>query len=130
MRVLYAILGGVALLVLVRMSVFTVDPTEFVYLTQFGAPVAIYDGGARDSDAGLHFRWPWPIQSLQRLDRRLQYFDLPATELLTHDAEGKGVDQTLTVEAYPGQAHRRPAWRPGRGDAAERPGQHGHAAER
>jgi membrane protease subunit HflC len=100
MRVLYSVLGVVALVVLVRMSIFTVDPTEFVYLTQFGAHVATYDGGANDSDAGLHFRWPWPIQSLQRLDRRLQHFDLPATELLTHDAEGKGVDQTLTVEAY------------------------------
>jgi membrane protease subunit HflC len=100
MRVVYAILGVVVLVVLLRMSAFTVDPTEFVYLTQFGAPVATYDGGARDSDAGLHFRWPWPIQSLQRLDRRLQQFDLPSTELLTHDAEGKGVDQTLTVDAY------------------------------
>jgi membrane protease subunit HflC len=40
------------------------------------------------------------VQSVQRLDRRLQYFDLPATELLTHDPLGKTVDKTLTVEAY------------------------------
>ncbi|MCC6418113.1 MAG: protease modulator HflC [Gemmataceae bacterium] len=82
------------------MSVFTVDPTAFAYVTQFGAPVETYDGGARASEAGLHFRWPWPIQSVQSLDRRLQYFDLPATELLTHDAQGKTIDQTLTVEAF------------------------------
>jgi membrane protease subunit HflC len=89
----------VGLLVLARMSVFTVDPTEFVYVTEFGAPVAVYDG-ARQDDAGLHLRWPWPVQSVQRFDRRLQHFDLPATELLTHDPDGKTIDKTLTVEAY------------------------------
>jgi membrane protease subunit HflC len=99
MRVLWITVGVVGLLVLARMSVFTVDPTEFVYVTEFGAPVAVYDG-ARPDEAGLHLRWPWPIQSLQRLDRRLQHFDLPATELLTHDAVGKTVDKNLTVEAY------------------------------
>ncbi len=100
MRIFWLTLGVVVLLVVARMSVFTVDPTEFVYVTQFGAPVATYDGGAQDSDAGLHFRWPWPVQSVQRLDRRLQHFDLPATELLTHDPDGKTIDKTLTVEAY------------------------------
>jgi membrane protease subunit HflC len=98
MRV-WLILAGVGLLVVARMSVFTVDPTEFVYVTEFGAPVAIYDG-ARPEDAGLHLRWPWPVQSVQRIDRRLQHFDLPATELLTHDPDGKTIDKTLTVEAY------------------------------
>jgi membrane protease subunit HflC len=82
------------------MSFFTVDPTEYVYVTQFGRHVATYDGAARDTDAGLHWRWPWPIQSVQRLDRRLQHFDPPGTELLTHDAEGKTIDKTLVVEAY------------------------------
>ena len=41
------------------LSVFTVDRTEFVYLTQFGRHVATYDG-ADDDEAGLHFNWPWP----------------------------------------------------------------------
>jgi membrane protease subunit HflC len=99
MRVLWLILAVIGLLVMARMSVFTVDPTEFVYVTEFGAPVAIYDG-VRPEDAGLHLRWPWPVQSVQRLDRRLQHFDLPATELLTHDPDGKTIDKTLTVEAY------------------------------
>jgi modulator of FtsH protease HflC len=99
MRVLWLIVGVVGLLILARMSLFTVDPTEFAYVTEFGAPVAVYDG-ARPDDAGLHLRWPWPVQSVQRLDRRLQHFDLPATELLTHDPDGKTIDKTLTVEAY------------------------------
>jgi membrane protease subunit HflC len=98
----------VACAVLARMSVFTVDPTEYVYVMQFGRHVATYDGSLTDTDAGLHFRWPWPIQAVRRVDRRVQSFDLPPTELLTRDpgtklpGQGKGgtIDKTLTVEAY------------------------------
>jgi membrane protease subunit HflC len=100
MRAFLIVTAVIVAVVLVRMSFFTVDPTEYVYVTQFGRHVATYDGAARDTDAGLHWRWPWPIQSVQRLDRRLQHFDPPGTELLTHDAEGKTIDKTLTVEAY------------------------------
>ena len=88
---LAAVVGG--------LSVFTVDRTEFVYLTQFGRPIAVFDG-ADDSQAGLHFRLPWPIQSVQRLDRRLQYFDLPGEELLTRDPKKNTIDKTLTIDAY------------------------------
>jgi membrane protease subunit HflC len=89
------------------MSAFTVNPAEYVYLTEFGRHVATFDGGQTATDAGLHFCWPWPIQTVRRLDRRLQYFDLPSIELLTRDpgdgidrGGGSGVDKTLTVEAY------------------------------
>jgi membrane protease subunit HflC len=99
MRWFISLLVLVALLAAARMSFFTVDPTEFVYVTQFGRHVATYDGADRDGDAGLHLRWPW-VQSVQRLDRRLQVFDLPVAELLTHDPEGNMVDKTITVEAY------------------------------
>src|SRR5436305_1001137 len=44
MRYIWLTFAAVVLVVVVRMSVFTVDPTEFVYVTQFGAPVAVYDG--------------------------------------------------------------------------------------
>src|SRR5215472_9972303 len=81
------------------MCVFTVDRTEYVYLTQFGAPLATFDG-ANDEQAGLHFKWPWPVQSVQRLDRRLQYFDLPGAELLTRDPKRNTIDRTLTLDAY------------------------------
>jgi membrane protease subunit HflC len=84
---------------LVRSSLFTVDRTEFVYLTQFGRPIATFDG-ANSAEAGLHFKWPAPIQLVQRLDSRLQYFDLPGAELLTIVPGGSGVDKTLTVDAY------------------------------
>src|SRR6516165_11294925 len=100
MRKLLIVVALVVVAVLLRVSFFTVDPTEFVYLTQFGRHVATYDGGDADSDAGLHWRWPWPIQSVQRLDRRLQVFDLPEIELLTRDDKGETIDKTITVDAY------------------------------
>src|SRR5579884_3215165 len=85
--------------VVAPMCVFTVDRTEYVYLTQFGKHIETFDGGD-DAQAGLHFKWPWPIQSVQRLDRRLQYFDLPGAELLTRDPKRNTIDRTLTLDAY------------------------------
>jgi membrane protease subunit HflC len=76
-------------------SYFTVDRTEFVYVTQFGRHVATYDG---ETDAGWHWKLPWPVQSVQRLDRRLQVFDLPETEVLTRDRQT--IDKTLTIGAF------------------------------
>jgi membrane protease subunit HflC len=94
------IVGLIVLLYVVFTSFVTVDPTVFVYVTQFGRPEAIYDGGDNDNDAGLHLRLPSPIQSVQRLDRRLQVFDLPGIELLTRDRSKGTIDKTLTIDAY------------------------------
>ncbi|MBI1915580.1 MAG: hypothetical protein HYS12_12730 [Planctomycetes bacterium] len=107
------VVGCVLLGVLARLCVFTVDRTEFVYLTQFGRHVATYDG-ADEEQAGLHFRWPWPIQSVLRVDRRSQVLDLPAAELVTKDPrQGGTVDKTLAVDAYV-------VWRVPDADAVER----------
>src|SRR5580700_3141147 len=105
MRKVVLVMLGLGLVVLAYLSLFTVDPTEYVYVTQFGRHVATYDGSLTETDAGLHWRWPWPIQGLRRVDRRLQSFDLPATELLTREPGDKGaeknqggkIDKTLTV---------------------------------
>jgi membrane protease subunit HflC len=78
---------------------FTVDRSQYVYVTQLGRPIATYDG-ANDEQAGLHVRWPWPIQSLYVIDRRLQSFDLSETELLTHDAARDTIDRTLAVSGF------------------------------
>src|SRR5437870_4798408 len=87
----------VVVLLAANSSCYSVDRGEYVYVTQFGRHMITYDG---ESDAGLHFKLPWPIQSVQRLDRRLQVFDLPSAELLTHDPEGQTIDRTLTISAY------------------------------
>ncbi len=90
----------VLLLGIVRLTAYTVDASEYVYVTLLGKPAGTFDGSVADQGAGLHFGWPWPIETVQRLDRRLQYFDLPATEILTHDPDGKTIDKTLSIEAY------------------------------
>src|SRR5436190_2913180 len=90
----------IVLLLLIALSasaVYTVDRAEYVYVTQFGQHRATFDGAI---DGGLHVKLPWPVQSVQRLDSRLQTFDLPETELLTHDATGQTIDKTITVVAY------------------------------
>jgi membrane protease subunit HflC len=96
---LFLILGVAGLALLGRLCLFTVDRTEFVYLTQFGRHVETFDG-ADPAQAGLHLKWPWPVQSVQALDRRLQFFDLPGAELLTRDPRGNTIDKTLTIDAY------------------------------
>jgi membrane protease subunit HflC len=93
--IVFIVLGVLA----VRGSLYTVDRTEFVYLTQFGRHVATFDG-ADDADAGLHVKWPWPVQAVQRVDRRLQYFDLPGAELSTRDVQRNTIDKMLTIDAY------------------------------
>jgi membrane protease subunit HflC len=105
------LLAIVAIVILLWSSTFTVDASEYAYLTQFGRRVAVLDGGS-DSEAGLHFKWPWPVQSVQRLDRRLQSFDLPGAELLTRDPGGNTIDKTLTIDACV-------CWRIGGADGAD-----------
>jgi membrane protease subunit HflC len=84
-------------LVWARTAFYAVDYAEFAYVTRFGEPVATLDGS---SDAGLHVKLPWPVDSVLRIDRRLQAFDLPAVESLTRDPTAKTVDKTLAVDAF------------------------------
>src|SRR5438552_2171929 len=97
MRTFFIIVLVLVLVIVTRLSLYSVDAAEYAYVTQLGRHVATFDG-ADSEGAGLHGGWPW--QSVTRFDRRLQHFDLPATELLTHDPEGKTIDKTLTVEAF------------------------------
>ncbi|MBX9681927.1 MAG: protease modulator HflC [Gemmataceae bacterium] len=86
-------------LVLTAWSFYTVDAAEYAYVTVLGRPVAIHDGSKPD-EAGLHFGWPWPIQSVRRIDRRLQSFDLAENEFLTRDRKFKAIDKTLTIQGF------------------------------
>jgi len=94
---LFLVLGIVALIAL-RWSFFTVDATEYVYVTVLGKHTATLDG-SDSAEAGLHFGLPWPIQAVQRIDRRLQLFDLRPMELLMRGPDGESVDKNLLVEA-------------------------------
>src|SRR6266478_1775683 len=97
MRIAIITISALLIMSLGATALYTVDRAEYVYVTQFGQHVVTRDGAM---EGGLHAKLPWPVQSVQRLDRRLQYFDLPETELLTHDATGQTIDKTLTVVAY------------------------------
>ncbi len=99
----------ILLIVIARLSVFTVGPKEYVYLTDIFGNYQTFDGSKIETDAGLHFCYPWPIQTVRRLDRRLQYFDLPKTEVPTRDVgrlvvpgqeQESGLDKMLIVEAF------------------------------
>ena len=79
----------VAVALWVRTAFYAVDYAEFAYVTQFGEKVAILDG---ETDAGLKLKAPWPVQSVVRIDRRVQSFDLPPVESLTRDPVSKTVD--------------------------------------
>src|SRR5262245_14269564 len=97
MRTVIVIIVGLLALVLAASSLYSVDQSEFGYVTQFGRHVVTHDG---TTDAGLHVKWPWPIQSVQRIDRRLQMFDLPSAELPTFDPQGRTIDKMLIVDGY------------------------------
>jgi membrane protease subunit HflC len=97
MRRVWLIVGVVALLVWAQSALYTVDQAEFGYVTRFGDPTVTHDG---KDDAGLHVKLPWPVDSVQRIDRRLQVFDLPPTETLTRDRQGRTVDKTIAVDAF------------------------------
>lgn len=87
----------IAAVTIARLSCYSVDAAEYAYVTVLGEHRATYDG---QTDAGLKFGFPWPIQQVLRLDRRIQQFDLPAMEQLTHDDKGNTIDKLLAIEAY------------------------------
>lgn len=90
-------LVGPVLLLWGQSALYTVDQAEFAYVTRFGDPIVTHDGAEA---AGLHVKWPWPIDGVQRVDRRLQVIDLPPTETLTRDRQGRTVDKTIAVDAF------------------------------
>ena len=105
---LFLILLVVLLLIAARTSIYFVDQAEYVYLTQFGRPVATFDGAR---DAGLHFKLPWPVQSVTRLDRRLQAFDVPTQELLVRSGRKRPRTRCplpSTSSSARASAHQRP----------------------
>ncbi len=58
---------------------FQVRTTEVAVVTTFGKPTRPI------TDAGWYFKWPWPIQKVWLLDKRVQNFEDKLTEGLTRD---------------------------------------------
>ena len=97
MNRIWLVIGVLLLFAWAQSALYSVDQAEFGYVTRFGDPTFTHDG---KDDAGLHLKLPWPIDSVQRVDRRLQVFDLPPTETLTRDKLGRTVDKTIAVDAF------------------------------
>lgn len=74
-----------ALLVMTLM-IYKVDVTEYAIVTQFGNPISIID------KPGLRIKLPDPIQSVQRLDKRVQVYQTTSIELLTLDKKSVSLD--------------------------------------
>ena len=70
-------------------SIFTIHETESGVVTRFGRP------RAEIASPGLHFKLPWPIDSVLRIDRRLLVFDGEPAEMLTKDKRNVVVDSFI-----------------------------------
>jgi membrane protease subunit HflC len=70
-----------ALIFVLLLFVFQVRQSEVAVVTLFGKPTAQpYD------QPGAYFKWPWPIQNVYKLDRRIQNFEGKVTESPTADS--------------------------------------------
>jgi modulator of FtsH protease HflC len=71
-----ALVGALMLFV---MLTFQVRQNQRVVLTRFGRPVRVL------IEPGLYMKWPWPIETVNRFDARLDFFDARISEALTRD---------------------------------------------
>lgn len=58
---------------------FQVASNESAVLTRFGSPVRTLNG------PGLYFKFPWPVDTVNRFDTRLAFYDTRLSEALTQD---------------------------------------------
>lgn len=73
----------VAAVLLVAVFSFQLPQTESAVVTTFGRPAEV-------TEAGLHFRWPFPFQRVYRFDRRVRCFE---------GGEGK-LEETMTGDGH------------------------------
>lgn len=73
------------------MIAFSVPFTHTAVITRFGKVVRTISG---DSDAGLEWKWPWPIEKATLFDNRLRIHDSKLEQLFTSD------EQSITVNVY------------------------------
>lgn len=85
-KIVLGFIGAGLVIIFISSIFFQVDETEFAIITQFGKPVQVIES------AGLHLKWPDPVQSLRRYDRRLLLFDPEPSEYLTEDKKNILVD--------------------------------------
>jgi membrane protease subunit HflC len=76
-------IGVILLLVFVALLFcFQVRQTEIALVTTFGKPTRTIT----EPRAFPYFKWPWPIQKVQKFDKRIQNFEEKFEETLTKDS--------------------------------------------
>lgn len=88
-------IGAAIILLLLTLVIYQVDSTEYAVVTQFGQPVRVVE------DAGLKIKLPDPIQSVQRLDKRVQVYQTSSIELLTLDRLNVSLDYPAMSSTAP-----------------------------
>ncbi|MEI9999291.1 MAG: protease modulator HflC [Verrucomicrobiota bacterium] len=73
------VVGLVVAALLAYLLCFQVRQTEQVVVTRFGQPVRVI------TRAGLHEKLPWPIETVNRVDIRLNFHEVRLAEALTRD---------------------------------------------
>lgn len=85
MKSIVFLIVGLAAAVILASSMYTVDETEQVFITQFGKPVGDpVNADPEKNEAGLHFKKPF-VQQVNRIEKRILSWDGPATEMPTRD---------------------------------------------
>ena len=80
MRSVLIVIGVVVVIALAAFAgTFQVQETEFAIVARFGDPRRVIE------QAGLHFKWPPPFDTLLRIDRRTNVLDPEPGEYLTSD---------------------------------------------
>lgn len=82
---------------------FQVRQNEIALVTTFGKPTRSLNTDTDRPEPGLFFKWPWPIQKVQKFDKRIQNFEGKFEETLTQDR------YPLLVSVYSGWTINNPA---------------------
>lgn len=83
---IFSIIIVVVLLILLSLVSYVVDEKEQVVILQMGKPVVTV------TKPGLHFKLPYPIQTVTKFEDRLLDYDASPTEILTKDKKYLNVD--------------------------------------
>ena len=71
--------AGILTTIVASSVVVAVREGQVAVVTRFGAPRTVWP------DAGLHLKWPWPIEQVWRFDARQRLFNSRFVETLTRD---------------------------------------------
>ncbi|MEM7310515.1 MAG: protease modulator HflC [Planctomycetota bacterium] len=83
------LLNAAGLGLLAWLCAFLVPEDEYALVMRFGAPSRTIE------TAGLHFKWPPPVDAVVRVDRRMSLLDPSPDEYLTRDKKNVIVDSFL-----------------------------------